>query len=70
MQDVLYRVKLDLLQGRLLAHIAALAKSPSGRARARARFIRAFQRKWKARTGCAAGYMVDTCTHQLAVAGT
>ncbi|MDX6667198.1 MAG: foldase protein PrsA [Solirubrobacteraceae bacterium] len=68
-QDVRYRVKLDLLQGRLLAHATARAKSPSGRRRARARFISAFQRKWKARTGCAAGYVVEGCGHQLALAG-
>jgi hypothetical protein len=59
--DLLFRVKLNLLSGRVQAHIVAAQRSARGKERALARFIRDFKRRWQALTYCTPEYAVVDC---------
>jgi Raf kinase inhibitor-like YbhB/YbcL family protein len=59
--DLLERVKLELLEARL-APRAVPGQSAAQRKAALARFQQAFQRRWKSRTTCDAGYVMEDCS--------
>lgn len=52
--DELFLIKKDLLSSKLIAKLGAEKRSP-------AVFARESARKWRARTSCHAGYMVEQC---------
>lgn len=64
-RDVLYRVKLDLLQDRLTTHVTSQARTPAERVAAVERFSEGFPRKWRARTACAHGYVTSDCSRAV-----
>jgi hypothetical protein len=58
--DLLFRVRLNLSSERIQRRIAA-ARGAKSKARALARFVEGFKRKWQAQTYCAAAYLVNDC---------
>lgn len=58
--DLLARVKLELLESRIVANVTA-GKSAAQRKTLLASFQQAFQRHWKSYTTCAAGYVMEDC---------
>ena len=63
--DLLYRVKLDLLSDRLTRHVASEAGGTTGDQPVLERFIEDFDRKWRARTACARGYVITDCSREV-----
>ena len=59
--DLLQRVKIELLQSAIAAKVTA-GTSSSQRASVLASFQSSFQRRWKARTICDAGYVMEDCS--------
>ncbi|HEY3760091.1 MAG TPA: YbhB/YbcL family Raf kinase inhibitor-like protein [Solirubrobacteraceae bacterium] len=59
--DLLTRVKVELLESRIAAQVAA-GQSGAQRKATLASFQRTFQNHWKARTTCAAGYVMEDCS--------
>jgi phosphatidylethanolamine-binding protein (PEBP) family uncharacterized protein len=59
--DLLARVKVELLESRIAAQVAA-GQSGAQRKATLASFQRAFQARWKARTTCNAGYVMEDCS--------
>jgi phosphatidylethanolamine-binding protein (PEBP) family uncharacterized protein len=59
--DLLTRVKVELLESRIAARVAA-GRSGGQRTARLTSFQRAFQGRWKARTTCAAGYVMEDCS--------
>jgi phosphatidylethanolamine-binding protein (PEBP) family uncharacterized protein len=59
--DLLTRVKVELLESRIAAQVAA-GQSGAQRKATLASFQRTFQNRWKARTRCAAGYVMEDCS--------
>lgn len=62
--DLLFRVKLDMLQSRISRHVTRSAKSPAAKRRALNRSVREFRRRWRARTVCARGYVIADCSKE------
>jgi Raf kinase inhibitor-like YbhB/YbcL family protein len=59
--DLLARVKVELLESRIAAQVAA-GQSGAQRKATLASFQRSFQTRWKARTTCVAGYVMEDCS--------
>jgi len=59
--DLLARVKVELLESRIAAQVTA-GQSGAQRKATLASFQRAFQARWKARTTCADGYVMEDCS--------
>jgi phosphatidylethanolamine-binding protein (PEBP) family uncharacterized protein len=59
--DLLGRVKVELLESRIAAKVAA-GKSASQRKSALASFQQAFQQRWKSHTTCHPGYVMEDCS--------
>jgi phosphatidylethanolamine-binding protein (PEBP) family uncharacterized protein len=59
--DLLGRVKVELLESGIAAKVAP-GQSGSQRKATLARFQQTFQRRWKARTTCDAGYVMEDCS--------
>jgi phosphatidylethanolamine-binding protein (PEBP) family uncharacterized protein len=59
--DLLTRVKIELLESRIAAQVAA-GQSGAQRKATLASFQRTFQARWKARTTCAASYVMEDCS--------
>ncbi len=53
--DIIFRVRLDILQDRVTRHVIKQAKVPLGR------FIEDFRKRYRAMTWCADGYVVAEC---------
>lgn len=62
-QDVLYRTRLDLLSDRIRAKVVKGAATAAGRRRLLDRFVADFQRRWKAQTTCATGFVTNDCAN-------
>ncbi|MGA8365645.1 MAG: hypothetical protein WB709_14175 [Solirubrobacteraceae bacterium] len=60
--DILFRVRLNLLSGRIQRHVLAGHKGRRGQ-RDLARFVRGFRRKWIAETYCTPTYTSSDCGH-------
>jgi len=58
--DLLARVKVELLESRIAAHVSAGKSGAQGKA-AIASFQSAFQQHWKTYTTCKAGYVMEDC---------
>ena len=67
-RDVLYRIRLDVLQRRIQRRVTARTRTRSARRRALRRFVRQFRRRWKRRTSCAPAYRVRECSRVVPVA--
>jgi hypothetical protein len=59
--DLVTRVKVELLESRIAAQVAA-GQSGAQRKTTLANFQRTFQNHWKARTTCAAAYVMEDCS--------
>lgn len=59
--DVLQRVKVELLESRIAAQVTA-GQSQTRRSAILASFQRSFQQRWKSRTRCARGYVMEDCS--------
>jgi phosphatidylethanolamine-binding protein (PEBP) family uncharacterized protein len=59
--DLLGRVRVELLESRIAAKVTA-GKSAAQRKSTLASFQEAFQRRWKARTTCQPGYVMEDCS--------
>jgi phosphatidylethanolamine-binding protein (PEBP) family uncharacterized protein len=59
--DLLGRVKVELLESRIAAKVSA-GKSASQGKSALASFQQTFQRRWKSRTTCHPGYVMEDCS--------
>ena len=59
--DLLGRVKIELLESRIAAKVTA-GKSAAQRKSALAAFQQAFERRWKSRTTCKPGYVMEDCS--------
>jgi phosphatidylethanolamine-binding protein (PEBP) family uncharacterized protein len=59
--DLLQRVEVELLQSRLALQVTA-GQSQARRSAILARFQRSFQQRWKSRTTCATGYVMEDCS--------
>jgi Raf kinase inhibitor-like YbhB/YbcL family protein len=59
--DLLGRVKVELLESRIAAKVTA-GRSAAQRKSILADFQQAFQRRWKSRTTCRAGYVMEDCS--------
>jgi phosphatidylethanolamine-binding protein (PEBP) family uncharacterized protein len=59
--DLLERVRIELLESRIEAQVTAGQSGARGK-RALASFQQAFQRRWKSRTKCDAGYVMEDCS--------
>ena len=59
--DLLGRVKIELLESRIAAKVAA-GKSAAQRKSVLAAFQQAFERRWKSRTTCKPGYVMEDCS--------
>ncbi|HWY17444.1 MAG TPA: hypothetical protein VNY27_01905 [Solirubrobacteraceae bacterium] len=59
--DLLARVRLELLQARIVAQVSAGKSGSQGKA-ALAGFERAFQRHWRGYTTCKPGYVMEDCS--------
>ena len=66
--DVRYRIRLDLLQTRLVRRATARARTRAGYKRAVRVYARRFSRKWRARTICARGYGTRDCSREVPTA--
>ena len=64
-RDILYRVRLDLLQERLTRHASSQATTPAEQIAAVERFSEGLLRKWRARTVCAHGHVTDECSRAV-----
>ncbi len=62
-EDLLYRVKLNLLVERIQRKVEANRHGIKARKRALARFVRGFEAKWKPQTYCDPRYVVKDCGH-------
>jgi hypothetical protein len=62
--DLKYRVRLDMLSDRIRKDVGGKG-SPRVRLRRFDRFVRRFQKKWTARTSCAAEYTSERCGSTL-----
>ena len=60
-RHILYRLKLDLLQGRLVRH-AIQPGDAADETRQLDVYTRDFRRKWRARTACAHAYVMKDCS--------
>jgi hypothetical protein len=58
--DLLARIKVEMLASRIAAQVTAHKKA-SQRAAALRRFERNFHKRWKSRTSCKAGYVMEDC---------
>jgi hypothetical protein len=65
--DLLFRVRLMLLSGRLQRQIISAQHGARAQEEALARFVREFKAKWRAQTYCATQYAVEDCGHVQAV---
>jgi hypothetical protein len=63
--DLKYRVRLDMLSERIRTDAAGTGSARTQERRI-SRFLRGFGRKWKARTSCLPGYVVESCGATLA----
>ncbi len=59
--DLLARVKVELLESRIASQLTA-GKSAAQRTSILQSFQQAFQRRWKARTTCKPGYIMEDCS--------
>lgn len=59
--DLRGRVKLELLESRITAKVTAAKSAPQGKG-ALASFTLAFKRRWKSRTTCETGYLMEDCS--------
>jgi hypothetical protein len=59
--DLLARAKIELLESRIAAQVAA-GQSGARRKATLATFQQAFHRRWKPRTTCASGYTMEDCS--------
>ncbi len=59
--DLLARVKVELLESRIAAQVAA-GQSGAQRKATLTSFQQVFQKRWKARTTCIAGYVMEDCS--------
>ena len=59
--DLLERVKIELLESRIVEKVAP-GQSGAQRKATLARFEQAFQQRWKSRTTCLAGYVMEDCS--------
>jgi phosphatidylethanolamine-binding protein (PEBP) family uncharacterized protein len=59
--DLLQRVEAELLESRIAAQVTA-GQSQARRGAILASFQRSFQQRWKSRTTCAAGYVMEDCS--------
>ena len=59
--DLLARVRLELLQSRIVAQVSAGKRGSQGKT-ALASFERAFQRHWRGYTTCKPGYVMEDCS--------
>src|SRR4051794_13918857 len=67
--DILQRIRLSLLADRIRTQVAAAARTPRGRERRVRRFVRRFNRKWRAVTICGEGYATDReCSSTVPIA--
>lgn len=61
--DLVFRVRLNLSSQRITRQLLSGNHSANSKARALARFVADFKRKWQAQTYCAAAYAVSDCSH-------
>jgi len=61
--DLLFRVELNLLSGRIQKQVVAGHRSATSKQHALSRFVKAFKAKWQAQTYCATEYDVADCGH-------
>jgi hypothetical protein len=61
--DLLFRVRLMLLSGRIQHQIIAAQHGARAQEEALTRFVREFKTKWRAQTYCATQYAVEDCGH-------
>jgi hypothetical protein len=59
--DLLFRVRLNVTSNRVQRHFELGHGSAKQKGRALARFVVQFKGKWRARTYCAAAYLVSDC---------
>lgn len=59
--DLLFRVKLNLLSGRIEKRTVSRHPSAAGKKRALSQFVQSFKRKWQARTYCSPEYSSSDC---------
>jgi hypothetical protein len=59
--DLLFRVRLNLLSGRIQKHVLAGRHSNAAKQRALLRFVTGFKQRWQARTVCVPGYTTGDC---------
>jgi Raf kinase inhibitor-like YbhB/YbcL family protein len=59
--DLLLRVKLELLESAISRRVTAAKRTAAEKRTALASFQAEFQTKWKAKTSCAAGYVMEDC---------
>jgi hypothetical protein len=61
MADLLLRVKLELIEAAIARKVTAAKHTAAEKKAALASFQAQFQAKWKAKTGCEAGYVTADC---------
>ena len=62
-KDIRFRIRLNLLTNKLQDHVTAGTSTRAEAEDALNRFVAAFNRKWRARTACAAKYATSQCSH-------
>ncbi len=65
-EDIMFRVKLNLLSMRIQRHVLAGRHGAHAQQQALSRFIRGFKGRWQARTYCTPSYAVVDCGHIVA----
>lgn len=69
MADLLLRVKIELLESQISQRVTASKHSSAEKQAALAAFQAAFQKRWKAKTTCKSGYVVEDCKEYKGVPG-
>jgi Raf kinase inhibitor-like YbhB/YbcL family protein len=69
MADLLLRVKIELLESAISQRVTASKHSSAEKQAALAAFQAAFQKRWKAKTTCKSGYVVEDCKEYKGVPG-
>jgi hypothetical protein len=64
--DLEFRVKLNLLSGRLTARVLASQHTARAKQHALANFVKGFKRRWQSTTYCTSEYDVPDCGHVVA----
>ncbi len=69
MADLLLRVKIELLESEISQRVTASKHSSAEKQAALTAFQAAFQKRWKAKTTCKSGYVVEDCKQYKGVPG-